>query len=93
MCRNRKVCKYELAFKAFQLKTNVVAEFANNNKGNKLWQISKTNVVAESANNNKGNKLLQIAGGVTKAQRMNLDEKRRKEKAETLLHLICWGPN
>lgn len=72
MCRNRKVCKYELAFKAFQLKTNVVAESANNNKGNKLWQV---------------------AGGLTQAQRMKLAEKRRKEKDENLLHLICWGPD
>ena len=72
MGRNSKVCKYELAFKAVQPKTNVVAESANNNNGNKLWQI---------------------AGGLTQAQRMNLDEKRRKEKAENLLHLICWGPN
>ncbi|KAL0001073.1 hypothetical protein SO802_014854 [Lithocarpus litseifolius] len=72
MGRNRRVCKYELAFKAFQPKTNVVAESANNNKGKKLWQI---------------------AGGVTQAERMNFDQKRREEKTENLLHLICWGPN
>ncbi|EXB89620.1 hypothetical protein L484_018721 [Morus notabilis] len=32
-------------------------------------------------------------GNKSTSKRANLDEKRRKEKAENLLHLICWGPN
>ncbi len=40
MGRNRRVCKFEMAFKAMQQKTKAVAESANNNKGNQMWRIA-----------------------------------------------------
>lgn len=78
MGRNRRVCKYELAFKAFQPKTNVVAESANNNRGNKLWQIAGGTVTQAQRMMNLDEKRRR---------------RRRQEKAENLFHLICWGPN
>lgn len=56
------------------------------------------NAAAEAAGN-KGNNPKRIAGSVShEAQRMNVDEKkrrgrRREEKAENLFQLIYWGPN
>ena len=40
MGRNRRVCKFEMAFKAMQQKTKAVVESANNNKGNQMWRIA-----------------------------------------------------
>ncbi|CAK7327530.1 unnamed protein product [Dovyalis caffra] len=84
MGSNRRVCEYEAAFKSMAQKRNIVgAESAPSNMdraNNNMYRISASGVNSHKAT----------------GMNPNTDEKRRKrreEKAETLLHLICWGPN
>ena len=63
-------------------------------KAIKTMQEKRNYGTSESAGHNSSNALGGIAGyfGVSIPKRINIDEKRRKEKAENLVQLICWGP-
>lgn len=49
------------------------------------------NLSAVAAESGKTGLLWRSTGGKVRA--MNYDKKRREEKNEHLMHLICWGPN
>lgn len=78
---HRQVCKFEMELKSMmpQNKTNAFAGAQSSSAGNEA----------------KASTLRMVGGTVTQQpQRTTLDEERRRtEKAENLVHLICWGPN
>ncbi|GMN63486.1 hypothetical protein TIFTF001_032553 [Ficus carica] len=77
MSGNGKECKFERAFKT-------------NMQPNKMRNINA--VVPKESYGQFGS--VNNVSGVALPKRMNPDDdKRRKEKNENLLHLICWGPN
>ncbi|CAK9183072.1 unnamed protein product [Ilex paraguariensis] len=55
----------------------------------------KRNVLSELGKCNSNDHPRRVGTGFNPAERVAGDEKRRREqeKAEILLHLICWGPN
>ncbi|KAK9938277.1 hypothetical protein M0R45_015027 [Rubus argutus] len=78
---HRQVCKFEVELKS-------------------MMQQNKMNVFAGAQSSSAGNEVkastLRMVGGTAtqQPQRTTLDEeRRRREKAENLVHLICWGPN
>ncbi|WRX29179.1 hypothetical protein QQP08_021666 [Theobroma cacao] len=60
----------------------------------KSMQQKGSGGVAERVNNGRGED-----GGINQRERLNGSDdgtwkrKREEEKAEALIHLICWGPN
>lgn len=79
---HRQVCKFEMELKSMmpQNKMNAFAGAQSSSAGNEA----------------KASTLRMVGGTLTQqpAQRTTLDEeRRRREKAENLVHLICWGPN
>ncbi|PON55865.1 hypothetical protein PanWU01x14_185430 [Parasponia andersonii] len=58
-------------------------------------QEKKNSGASESAGHSSSNAMWGIARifGVSIPKRINIDDKRRKERAENLVQLICWGPN
>ncbi|KAJ6886942.1 hypothetical protein NC651_027329 [Populus alba x Populus x berolinensis] len=74
---NRRLSKFEVAFKSMGQKSNIGgAESAPN-----MCRIS-------TASGGDGHEATGMNSGADDYRR-----KRREEKAEALLHLICWGPN
>lgn len=50
--------------------------------------------VAQPTCNKGSSGMLQIDSGLaTQPKRSNVDDKRKEEKAENIVNLICWGPN
>lgn len=53
----------------------------------------KRNFGASESAGNKGSSGSNTRWSIALPKKTNIDEKRRKERAENLVQLICWGPN
>lgn len=52
----------------------------------------KQNASAATTTGPAHNMLHVDSGIATQSKRRSIDDKRKTEKAENVLHLICWGP-
>ena len=82
---NGRICKFEVAFKSKAQRSNVGgAESAPSN----INSASKNMCRISTASGGNSHEATGMNSGADDYRR-----KRREEKAEALLHLICWGPN
>ncbi|PRQ31499.1 hypothetical protein RchiOBHm_Chr5g0036171 [Rosa chinensis] len=80
--KQRQVCKFEMELKSMMLQ--------------KMNGFAAAESSAPSTGNNQAKTTLRVFGGRVnhQPQRTTVDDERRRiEKAENLVHLICWGPN
>jgi hypothetical protein len=81
---NRRLSKFEVAFKSMAQKSNIGgAESAPSN----INSASKNMCRISTASGGNSHEATGMNSGADDYRR-----KRREEKAEALLHLICWGP-
>ncbi|KDO74253.1 hypothetical protein CISIN_1g029653mg [Citrus sinensis] len=77
-----RVCKFDLAFNKLMLR-----QYCGCNKGNNNSIVRSLG--GGDNNNNNNNEAIKGVNG----DEIMKKKRRQEEKAETVFHLICWGPN
>ncbi|KAB2605776.1 protein PXR1-like [Pyrus ussuriensis x Pyrus communis] len=75
----RRACKFEMALKSMQRKMDASAAVDHSSAAPNEAKTGWRNIIAARA--------------ASPPNTMALEDKRRREKVENLIHLVCWGPN